>query len=58
MADGAMGLPRGTIRALLALVVVVTICYMFATSGACPANLLSVGMLILGFYFGQKVQGG
>jgi len=49
-----LGLPPGTVRAVLAITVTVTLCYVWITKGEAPAQLYQGGMIIWGFYFAQK----
>ena len=44
------------IQAIITLVMLATICYMFVTGQQVPETLLSAFMLVLGFYFGSKVE--
>lgn len=44
------------VQALIALVLLVTICYMFATGQEVPGQLQNFFAIVLGFYFGSKVQ--
>lgn len=44
------------VQALIALGVIGTICYLYATGQEVPQELVQIAMLILGFYFGTKVQ--
>lgn len=53
-----LGLPKGSVRAILALGIIGTICIVFAKTAQIPDQLLNMGLLILGFYFGQKVATG
>ncbi len=34
---------------------VITTCYLYATSGVVPNDLLTLDTLVIGFYFGSKV---
>jgi len=54
----AFGLPEGTIRATLAIIVTLTTCGLYVTTGQIPAGLLSLTTLAWGVYFGQKIKGG
>jgi len=49
-----MALPKGTIRAILALAVTFTCCYIWITKGEVPDQLYQGTMVIWGFYFAQK----
>ena len=44
------------VQACLALVMLITICYMYAMGREVPDSLMNAFMVVLGFYFGQKVQ--
>jgi len=44
------------VQACLALVLLITICYMYATGQEVPDALMNAFMVILGYYFGSKVQ--
>ena len=44
------------VQACLALVMLITICYMYAIGREVPDPLMNAFMVVLGFYFGQKVQ--
>ena len=48
-------MPKGTIRAILALMVVGTVCYTFLRQVEVPERLIDLGLLVLGAYFVQKV---
>jgi len=48
-------MPKGTIRAILALMVVGTVCYTFLKQVDVPERLIDLGLLVLGAYFVQKV---
>ena len=51
-----LGLPKGSVRAIIALVVIATACYLTLTAAAnIPDWLNTVVSAIVGFYFGQKV---
>ena len=51
-----LGLPKGSVRAIIALVVIATACYLTLTEMAdIPDWLNTVVSAIVGFYFGQKV---
>ena len=49
-----LGLPKGTIRALIALIVTVSACYVWITKGELPDQLYQGTMVVWGFYFAQK----
>jgi hypothetical protein len=44
------------VQALITLVIVVTLCYMYVQSMNIPETLTSVMLLIVGYYFGTKQQ--
>jgi len=50
-----LGLPKGSVRALIALGVIATACYLTLTTANIPDWLNTVVSAIVGFYFGQKV---
>ena len=50
-------LPKGSIRALIALALVIAVCSITAATGTVPKELLAVVSVIIGFYFGVKVSG-
>ena len=44
------------IQAVVALVLLTTICYMYATKQEVPGELINFFAVVLGFYFGSKTQ--
>lgn len=44
------------VQALIALVLLTTICYMYAVGRDVPDNLVTFFGVVLGFYFGSKVE--
>jgi len=44
------------VQAIIALMLLGTICYMYATGQSVPENLITFFGVVLGFYFGSKVQ--
>ena len=44
------------IQAIVALVLLTTICYMYATKQEVPGELINFFAVVLGFYFGSKTQ--
>lgn len=44
------------LQAIITLVLLITICYMYATKQAVPQELINFFAVILGFYFGSKAQ--
>lgn len=60
MNNEPIGLPKGSVRAILALFTVFAIIGSYIasifTGFSFPAELLAAAMLILGFYFGARVS--
>lgn len=44
------------VQGLITLSLVVTVCYMYASQKPIPVDLLGLLTLVIGFYFGAKVQ--
>lgn len=44
------------VQAVITLVLLVVICYMYVVGQEVPDTLTSAFMAVLGFYFGSKVQ--
>lgn len=44
------------VQGIIALVVLCAIVYLYITTGNAPTELVSIFMVILGFYFGGKAQ--
>jgi hypothetical protein len=44
------------VQALLTLLIAATICYLYATNKSVPQELWYAFTLILGYYFGSKIQ--
>lgn len=44
------------VQALITVIVVLTLCYMFLAGRDVPESLIGMAMLILGFWFGTKSQ--
>lgn len=44
------------VQGLVTLVLVLTTCYLYATSQPVPESLLSLDGLVIGFFFGSKAQ--
>jgi len=44
------------VQGSITLVVVATLCYMYLTSQPVPQELVTIVMLVLGYYFGNKVS--
>ena len=44
------------VQSLITLILVITLCYMFATSQPIPTLLADATLLVLGFWFGSKSQ--
>lgn len=55
--ENPLGLPPGSLRGIVFLAVIGTLLYGF-NKGLDINNLESIATLILGFYFGSKVNGG
>lgn len=53
-----LGLPRGSIRALLALMIVATALYIVATTGNLPEILIGLVGVVVGWYFGSRGANG
>ena len=53
-----LGLPKGSVRAILALGTTATTCVSYMLTGQVSKELLSLTTLAWGFYFGQKVATG
>lgn len=43
-------------QGLVTLFLIVTVCYLYATQKPVPTDLLNLTSLVIGFYFGAKVQ--
>jgi hypothetical protein len=52
-----LGLPKGSIRAIMTLAVTLVTLYLFATGQVVPTELLVVNTLIMGNYFGARGKG-
>lgn len=50
------GLPRGTVRGIIALAFTATIIYSFVTSGNVSTELVALAAPYLGFYFGTRAS--
>ena len=51
----SLGLPKGSVRAIIALAVIATACYLVVTGTTeIPDWLNTIISVIVGFYFGQK----
>lgn len=44
------------VQGLITLSLVITVCYMWASGKTIPPDLLGLLTLVIGFYFGSKVQ--
>ena len=55
--DRALGLPTGSVRAIIALIATITMCYLALSEKNIPDGLNTIMAVIIGFYFGQKVGG-
>lgn len=49
-----LGLPKGSVRALIALMLVITFCVTGAVTKIIPQELITLVGVIVGFYFGSK----
>ena len=54
MKDEPLGLPEGTVRALIALVVISGTIIYFIVYKTMSSELLTISSLIIGYYFGQR----
>lgn len=52
--DEPFGLPRGTVRGVIALAVTGVTLFLFATGASVPEALIAVNGLIVGNYFGSR----
>lgn len=53
----SLGLPKGSVRAIIALSVIATACYLVLTGTTdIPDWLNTIISVIVGFYFGQKAR--
>ena len=55
--DEALGLPKGTVRGIVFILMTATICVMAARQIAIPAEFAAAWGGIVGLYFGQKTNG-
>jgi type IV secretory pathway VirB2 component (pilin) len=54
MKDEPLGLPRGSVRALIALIFVITACACAILGKETPEWIINALLLIVGFYFGTR----
>lgn len=52
--DKPLFLPNGSIRSILAILVSITVCALYAYRKEVPVELIGVWGTILGFYFGNR----
>ena len=52
--DEPLGLPEGSVRALIALALVITMCAIAGVTGEIPEEILGIVGIIIGFYFGTR----
>ena len=57
-ASEPLGLPEGSVRALIALAATAAVIYLFVTGQVVPDQLMTVTTLVIGYYFGARVDGG
>lgn len=53
--DQPLGLPPGSVRAIMALALIVTTLVLFVKDGAAPTELLTLDGAVAGVYFGAKL---
>lgn len=53
-----LGLPKGSVRALIALIVVGGSLGFYLTHGDLPQSLLGILGVIIGYYFGSRAANG
>lgn len=53
--DQPLGLPPGSVRAIMALSLIVTTLVLFVKDGAVPAELLTLDAAVAGVYYGAKL---
>lgn len=56
MLNEPLGLPKGSVRAILSIGIVGASIYMFATGKVDPQEFLLVTSVVTGFYFATKKQ--
>ena len=52
--DEPLGLPKGSVRALIALALVITMCVIAGVKNEIPNEILGIVGIIIGFYFGVR----
>ncbi len=52
--DKPLGLPKGSVRALLALGIAFSAIYVYITKDAIPEGLITLAGAVIAFYFGTK----
>jgi len=52
--DKPLYLPKGSVRAVIALAFTVTLCYLAMVGKIDSQRLIEIVMAIIGFYFGSK----
>lgn len=53
-----LGLPRGSVRAILAIMIVAATLYMVAATGVMPQALTGMAGVVVGWYFGARGANG
>ena len=56
--EEAFGLPKGTVRGLVFLMLTSTICLLALHAKEIPAQFLAIYTGVVGFYFGQAISNG
>ncbi len=57
MINEPLGLPQGSVRALIALVIIVGLIVVVVTDNANVSIIKDLALVIIGFYFGSRPQG-
>ena len=52
--DEPLGLPQGSVRALIALALVITLCVVAGVTGSTPKEILGMVGIVIGYYFGAR----
>jgi uncharacterized membrane protein len=50
-----LGLPKGSVRALIALALVITLCVVAGVTGNIPKELLGMVGIVIGYYFTMRM---